>query len=232
MKNAGICQPTSRAFFWHYNGCLVVKTERMKHYGWAMLWAVVVLVLCSIPSESTDSVPKFPGIDKLVHSGFFFVFTVLLYYGAIRQAGTSRPSWGITIRVIIFSSLFALFTEFLQWKIFTYRSAEVWDLFADGVGTGMGVFAYLLLHNSYRVNTRVIPFAIGAVVMVNLSACGIFRKGCKCPPVHRYSPLTAHRTSLQSFGDGDGVYFNRSAHQENGRAGFQGRSCGQYIVNQ
>ncbi|MGV3761507.1 VanZ family protein [Parapedobacter sp.] len=122
----------------------------MKHYIWAILWAGVVLVLCGLPSAATDEVPKFPGIDKLVHTGFFFVFTVLLYYGAIRRAATFRPSWHISIKVIIFSSLFALFTELLQWKVFTYRSAEVWDLFADAVGTGMGVFAYLLLHNVYR----------------------------------------------------------------------------------
>ncbi|MFB2119032.1 VanZ family protein [Parapedobacter sp. 2B3] len=125
----------------------------MKHYIWAVLWAVVVVVLCGLPSAATDEVPKFPGIDKLVHTGFFFVFTVLLYYGAIRRVGTFKPSWRISIKVIVFSSLFALLTEFLQWKIFIYRSAEVWDLFADAVGTGMGVFAYLLLHNVYRAET-------------------------------------------------------------------------------
>ncbi|MFC3200199.1 VanZ family protein [Parapedobacter deserti] len=122
----------------------------MKHYIWAALWAVVVLVLCSIPSENTASVPKFPGIDKLVHTGFFFVFTVLVYYGAIRKSGTSKPSFILSCKVVLISFLFALFTEYLQWKIFTYRSAEVWDLFADAVGTGMGVFAYLLFHRSYE----------------------------------------------------------------------------------
>src|SRR5690606_25505953 len=127
----------------------------MKHYIWAVFWAVVVVVLCSLPSAATDEVPNFPGMDKLVHTGFFFVFTVLLYYGAIRQVGTSRPSWRISARVVLFSCLFALFTEYLQWQIFTYRSAEAWDLFADAVGTGMGVFAYLLLHNVYRAETAV-----------------------------------------------------------------------------
>ena|SRR5690606_36656646 len=124
----------------------------MKHYSWAIIWAVIVLVLCGIPSSSTDDVPKFPGIDKLVHAGFFFVFTVLLFYGDIRKSGTPKPSWLTSIRVIAFASLFALFTEYLQWKVFTYRSAEAWDLFADAVGIGMGVFAYLLLHKTYPVS--------------------------------------------------------------------------------
>jgi|SRR5690606_25579377 VanZ like family. len=126
----------------------------MKHYIWAILWAVFILVLCSVPSESTEGIPAFPGIDKLVHTGFFFVFTVLLYYGAIRRTGTTRPSWAISTRVTIFSCLFALFTEYLQWKIFTYRAAEGWDLFADVTGTFMGVFAYLLLHNTYGIESR------------------------------------------------------------------------------
>jgi len=125
----------------------------MKHYIWSLVWSAFILVLCSVPSESTDSIPKFPGIDKLVHAGFFFVLAVLLYYGAIRKHGTSQPSWRITARVVVFSLIFALFTEFVQWKVFTYRSAEAWDLFADAVGTGMGVFAYLLLHNTYRYET-------------------------------------------------------------------------------
>jgi|SRR5690606_26160460 len=190
----------------------------MKHYSWAVLWALVVLVLCGLPSESTDSVPKFPGIDKLVHCGFFFVFTVLLYYGAIRKAGTSRPSWEISIRVIGVSVLFALLTEFLQWKVFTYRSAEAWDLFADAVGTGMGVFAYLLLHNSYRVNIRTVQLLAGAAVVLHLSACSVFRKGCKCPPVHRHSPSIIQQPALQGFGDGGGAYFSRPAFQEDGGA--------------
>ncbi|WP_353182282.1 VanZ family protein [Parapedobacter lycopersici] len=122
----------------------------MKHYIWSLLWSVIILVLCSLPSETTADVPKFPGIDKLVHTGFFFVLAVLLYYGEIRKRGTSRPSLRISVNVVLFSVLFALLIEYLQWQIFTYRSAEAWDLFADVVGTGMGVFAYLLLHNTYR----------------------------------------------------------------------------------
>lgn len=122
----------------------------MKHYIWSLLWSVIILVLCSLPSETTADVPKFPGIDKLVHTGFFFVLAVLLYYGEIRKRGTSRPSLRISVKVVLFSVLFALLIEYLQWQIFTYRSAEAWDLFADVVGTGMGVFAYLLLHNTYR----------------------------------------------------------------------------------
>lgn len=121
----------------------------MKPYVWVLLWAVVVLVLCLTPAENmgVDRVALFPGADKLVHTGFFFVFSVLLYDASIRTRGTAGPSFVILLRVILFSVLFALLTEFLQWKIFTYRTAEIWDLAANMVGIGMGTFAYLMLHH-------------------------------------------------------------------------------------
>jgi len=36
--------------------------------------------------------------------------------------------------------------ELIQWKIFTYRSAEWWDLGCDMLGVMMGVFSYVILH--------------------------------------------------------------------------------------
>src|SRR5690554_1772003 len=126
----------------------------MKRYLWVFLWAIVVLVLCLMPTEHTgvDRVKLFEGVDKLVHTGFFFVFSVLLYDASIRVRGTVRPSFRVLIRVVLISTLFALLTEFLQWKIFTYRSAEIWDLAANMIGIGMGTFAYLLLHHGRSVD--------------------------------------------------------------------------------
>ncbi|SEM06169.1 VanZ like family protein [bacterium A37T11] len=119
----------------------------MKHYIWAALWAVFVLVLCCIPMNDAEKLPKFEGMDKLVHTGFFFVFTVLLYFGSIRHhAIISLPNGLLTsLKVVVLSLLLAALTEFLQWKFFTYRTGDLWDLFADSVGTGMGVFAFLFL---------------------------------------------------------------------------------------
>jgi VanZ family protein len=118
----------------------------MKHFGWAFLWAIVVLGLCVVPPSDYQEVPRFEGMDKLVHTGFFFVFTILLYYGALRRGKRFVNSISLHSIVLFIALLFAGITEFLQWKVFTYRSAELWDLFADFVGIGMGVFAYLVLY--------------------------------------------------------------------------------------
>lgn len=121
----------------------------MKHYLLAFLWAVIVLILCLLPpDEIGDTSFLFEGADKLVHTGFYFVFSILLFHASIRVHGTGKPTIRIFIRVLLISIAFALFTEFLQWKVFTYRSAEIWDLLANFTGIGMACFAYLALHRS------------------------------------------------------------------------------------
>lgn len=122
----------------------------MKHYRWVFLWAVIVLVLCLMPTDraGVDRISLFEGADKLVHTGFFFIFSVLLYDASMRTRSNARPSWGVLLQVVLISTLFALLTEFLQWRFFTYRAAEMWDLVANLIGIGMGTFAYLVLRRN------------------------------------------------------------------------------------
>lgn len=119
----------------------------MKHYLWTFIWAAIVLVLCLLPPSKLEGPGfLFDGADKLVHTGFFFVFGILMFHASIRMRETRKPNFGVLVRVMLISIAFALFTEFLQWKVFTYRSAEIWDLFANFTGIGMAAFAYLTLH--------------------------------------------------------------------------------------
>lgn len=121
----------------------------MRAYIWTILWAILVLILCLMPPPNLNSVQfLFEGADKLVHAGFFFVFSVLLFHASIHIHRTQAVRWRTSVRVVLISLAFALFTEFLQWKVVVYRSAEWWDLFANLCGIGMGTFAYLLLHRN------------------------------------------------------------------------------------
>ena len=125
--------------------------QTLKHQYLAIIWSVVVLILCDMPLSSTSAarIPVFPGFDKLVHTGFFFVLTVLLFYGKIHQ----QKSYSFRVRTIV---VILLLTgalggaiELLQMFVFTYRSAEWWDLFADMTGVGMGIFSYIFLHRTH-----------------------------------------------------------------------------------
>lgn len=97
-----------------------------------------------------EKVPAFPGMDKLVHTGFFFVFSVLLCFGFSSKNYTQTAQWSTIILVAVLSTGFGLLTEFLQYQFFTYRSGDWWDFFVDVVGTGMGLFSYLVLHRGFH----------------------------------------------------------------------------------
>lgn len=116
---------------------------------WALVWTVVILVLCNIKMpDSKGAGFFFEGFDKMVHLGFFYVLSVLLFYGKIRyQHNYSFRSLTI-FKIILISAVIGGGIELLQWKVFTYRSAEWWDFACDMIGTFMGVFSYILLHLS------------------------------------------------------------------------------------
>jgi len=117
----------------------------MKHYLWAVVWAILVLFLISSPlPDVSNSAHSFPGIDKLIHTGFFFVFTILMFFGSLMNDNEPNLISWPNIFVLGSASVFAVATELIQ-KFLSYRSFEYWDIFADHVGIGMAYFAYLVL---------------------------------------------------------------------------------------
>lgn len=112
----------------------------------AILWALFVLILCSI---SFGSVGKshlfFPGFDKLTHCGLFFVLSVFMGSGVIRQYGSRHFTLVAGLKVFGIAVLYGGLIEILQLYIFTWRSCEWDDLFCDSVGAGMAVFSILVI---------------------------------------------------------------------------------------
>ncbi|MDQ8004269.1 MAG: VanZ family protein [Pedobacter sp.] len=131
--------------------------KALKYQRWAILWTVLTLVLCNIDlSSGSNSGFFFVGFDKLAHLGFFYVLTILLFYGKIKyQHNYSFRSLTI-FKVIMISVIIGGGIELLQWKVFTYRSAEWWDFACDMIGCLMAVFSYVLLHlSNYNENSAV-----------------------------------------------------------------------------
>lgn len=120
----------------------------------ALLWAILVFVLCCAPMGSAESKPVFEGFDKLVHTGFFFVLTVFIFFGKIRQHQTSSFRITSILAVFFISSFFGGLIEILQWKVFTYRDGDWWDFFCDVTGVLMGVFGYIFLHRTGYAKSR------------------------------------------------------------------------------
>lgn len=119
---------------------------RLKYHRLTILWALFIFLMCSIKiSDNVTHEPLFfPGFDKLVHSGFFFVLVIFWCNGIIRQQNTRSISYKSAAIVTGFSILFGALIEVLQLTIFTWRSGEWPDLFADTIGVCMGIFSILI----------------------------------------------------------------------------------------
>ena len=133
----------------------MVKTIRNQYL--AILWAIFTLIMCEIPMSNTGSigVTFFEGFDKLAHTGFFFVLTVLLFYGKIKQQNSYTYRTLTILKIILITLSLGALIEVLQITIFTYRAAEWWDMFADMTGVGMGIFSYIFLHR-IRFNEKLL----------------------------------------------------------------------------
>ncbi|WP_316819879.1 VanZ family protein [Pedobacter gandavensis] len=127
-----------------------MNTKVLKYQIWSILWTVVILILCNMkmPASTSGSGIFFEGFDKLVHLGFFFVLTILLFYGRINYQHSYSFGSLTIFKVIVITAFLGAGIEFLQWKVFTYRSAEWWDFGCDMIGVFMGVFSFVLLHKS------------------------------------------------------------------------------------
>jgi VanZ family protein len=119
----------------------------LKYQRLTILWALFIFLMCSIKigDNITHQSLFFPGFDKLVHSGFFFMLVILWCNGVIRQQNARLLSYKSAIIVTIISILFGGLIELLQLTIFTWRSGEWPDLFADAVGACMGIFSVMLI---------------------------------------------------------------------------------------
>lgn len=121
--------------------------EGIKYQGWAIAWTILISILCLIRTPGSESTGfLFTGFDKLVHLGFFYVLTVLLFFGKIRYQHNYSFSILTIFKIIAITAFIGGGIEMLQLFFFDYRSAEWWDFSCDMIGVTMGVFSYVLLH--------------------------------------------------------------------------------------
>lgn len=123
----------------------------LKYYWPAILWALFVFILCSIKLGKVSESPTFfPGFDKLVHCGFFFLVIVFTVTGYIRQQDRHGLSYKALLLFVLAAIAYGGLIELLQEYVFTWRDGGWDDLFADCVGTGMGAFAIMITVKAMR----------------------------------------------------------------------------------
>jgi len=121
----------------------------LKYYGPAILWALFVFIICSVNLGPVSESPLFfAGFDKLTHTGLLFTLVVLWCNGTIRQQRPAPLSYKQAVIITIIAIAFGGLIEILQKTIFTWRSADWWDMFCDTLGVCMGIFGVMLTVNA------------------------------------------------------------------------------------
>lgn len=126
-------------------------TLLLKYHRLTVLWALFVLVMCNIDMGGIGgSGLFFPGFDKLTHCGFFFVLVVFWANGQIRQQNHIHLTYKAALTITLLCIAFGGLIELLQLYIFTWRSGEWPDLFADTVGACMATFSILITQHAVK----------------------------------------------------------------------------------
>jgi len=97
-----------------------------------------------MPGSSINRVADFdlPHLDKVMHFGIFFILTVLLLSDLNKQ-GTRRITRKKRILIAaLVAFAFGLAIELFQLILIQSRSAEVLDVFANGIGIILAVVNY------------------------------------------------------------------------------------------
>lgn len=127
-----------------------MKLKSLSYQRWSLLWTVFILILCTAKMPDTSGSPGFffVGFDKVVHLGFFYVLTILLFFGKIQSQRNYSFRILTVFKIIALTFFLGASIEIIQLEFFPYRSAEWWDLGSDMIGVLMAVFSYVLLHKS------------------------------------------------------------------------------------
>ncbi|MDD5529034.1 MAG: VanZ family protein [bacterium] len=121
----------------------------MKQYRLAFIWAVLILIVSSIPNFEVPGVDKIFGIDKLAHLSEYFILAFLVFSGEIgyqslihrrwKELGIVHSSGKYSVSIRLFIILcFALIDELHQ-RFIPGRTVEWTDFTADSIGCICGL---------------------------------------------------------------------------------------------
>ncbi len=125
----------------------------LRHTKWAMLWALIILILCGIPGRDIPHISflELLSFDKFVHAGIFFVLILLTIRGFVVQtAFISLQQWPKIIAFII-CVVYGGALEIMQGTLFQERSADVYDFIANSFGCVMGLVLYTRMEKQFLV---------------------------------------------------------------------------------
>jgi VanZ family protein len=119
----------------------------IKRNIFSLLVALVIIFLSFTGQEtfSKFNIPPIPHLDKIVHSGMYFVFTLALIFEN-RTLLSSVKNYLILATIPIF---FGTLIEFLQTLLTRTRTGDFFDACFNVVGVILAIFVWVLF-KKYR----------------------------------------------------------------------------------
>jgi VanZ family protein len=105
--------------------------------GAAIVLFIIVMYVSLLPKVELPEVQVIQA-DKLVHFGMYFVLSVLTFKGFFNK--NLKSSLFIACTIVFF---YGFIVEVLQYSLTTTRMFDVFDIFANGIGT---IFAYFAVN--------------------------------------------------------------------------------------
>ena len=116
----------------------------LKQYKKVIAWALVILILSSIPGSGFDKLQlpfwKIIHLDKLIHGGMYFTLSLLLI--SVFTKRDFKFPFFYAINLAIF---YGGIMELLQGYVFPGRAAEWLDFLANSIGASVSFWGYSYL---------------------------------------------------------------------------------------
>ena len=111
---------------------MIISLLKKHSYKLAVLWALVIFGLCSMPGRLIPTVSwlELLSFDKWVHAGVFFVLVTL--FGISVTAHQQNKN--LVYLYFILSVLYGGTLEIMQATVFSERSADWLDMIANSFG--------------------------------------------------------------------------------------------------
>ena len=116
----------------------------LKYNKWALLWALLIFILCALPGRDIPHVSwlELVGMDKFIHASLFFVQVFLLIKGFNKQTNYDKMKNNPMVSAIILCIVYGGLLEIMQGAFYTDRTADIYDFIANSFGAVAGSIFY------------------------------------------------------------------------------------------
>ena len=119
----------------------------------ALLWAVVIMVLCGIPGNKIPELTFWQWLkpDKITHLVIFGILSYLLLAAFLHETAPSTLRLHAVVWALLITISYGVLTEVLQTFVFIKRTGDVRDALANSLGAFLG---WLIYQRRHKIKAR------------------------------------------------------------------------------